>query len=511
MEEILKCELCNNKFNLDNRRPLNIKCGHSYCASCIMGITSNQDKAQTYSCPHCKVPYILNMESCIPNFKLEEIIKYVFNSNSNKTHKQLIYMKPGAKRNKSPVAQEINVVNRNSYNGKATQISNTIKIDKLKECIDNINIDEEKNMLSKTFETIPLFEEDKDGEMNTSFEDDFKDLLNENIDIEKGKSEECVVKGNNVKFKKKMNEKELINIDSNVDESDSNRGIKIQNNSNNLHDTNSNERVNTMPNNKTFIKNQFNNNINVNSFNNNNDCVSPRIKTSLDDDICFKTGNSFKQNSTNISNIKSNKLNSNDQTNINNQCRIQLQQLNTQHQTFKSKMINLQKKTNSVMNCFNNNTNPLNTNNYFNNINNHNFYTTNPLPVTINKLRMNVPYNHPHNIDSGALSSRIQNNSSSPNSSNDKLSTTIELNKTFQKLKNELMLYLQPSSSKYHPVNIRKYEEQIYKAISHPKFKNNLSSLTVRLLPPEELFVGTSNFGVIYASNGEYHEGNFDL
>jgi hypothetical protein len=145
-----------------------------------MGITNNLDNAQTYSCPHCKAPYILNIESSIPNLKLEDVIKYVFNINSNNTHKQLIYMKPGAKRNKSPVAQEIHVVNRNSYNRKAIQISNTMKIDKLKECIDIINIDEEKNILSNTFETIPLFEEDKDGEINaTEIVAEYANMLDE--------------------------------------------------------------------------------------------------------------------------------------------------------------------------------------------------------------------------------------------------------------------------------------------------------------------------------------------
>jgi putative protease len=57
----------------------------------------------------------------------------------------------------------------------------------------------------------------------------------------------------------------------------------------------------------------------------------------------------------------------------------------------------------------------------------------------------------------GAISPRIR--TSHVSSSNDKITSPTEINKTFQKLKNELMLYLQPSSSKYHPKTIQKYEE----------------------------------------------------
>ena len=73
------------------------------------------------------------------------------------------------------------------------------------------------------------------------------------------------------------------------------------------------------------------------------------------------------------------------------------------------------------------------------------------------------------------------------------------------------MLYLQPSLSKQHPSKIQKYEEQIYKTLTHPKFKDNLSSLTIRLLPPQELYIGNSSYGVVYSSNGEYHEGKINL
>ena len=80
MEDLLKCDICNNKFNLDNRKPLTAKCGHTYCKHCIL---SNKGENNNNACPTCNIPYVLSIESCISNLKLEEIISFISVIGSN--------------------------------------------------------------------------------------------------------------------------------------------------------------------------------------------------------------------------------------------------------------------------------------------------------------------------------------------------------------------------------------------------------------------------------------------
>lgn len=210
MDEILKCDICNNKFNLENRKPLTAKCGHTYCKHCIL---SNKGENES-SCPICQIPYLLNIETCIPNIKLEEIIKFVFII----PEKQIIYSKPDITRRKSPDARS------NHFSKDITKTayrSNTIakypsdfrfskkemvlsknpsgvmtsfqinKIDKSEKSekietnqiyynnlanvrVNHFDIDEETNQnnISETIETIPINDDN-----NQSFSDEFKELL----------------------------------------------------------------------------------------------------------------------------------------------------------------------------------------------------------------------------------------------------------------------------------------------------------------------------------------------
>lgn len=208
MEEILKCDICNNKFNLENRKPLTAKCGHTYCKHCILSNKGENDS----SCPICPNPYFLSIETCISNIKLEEIIKFVFRI----PDKQIIYSKPDMHRRKSPDTKSIHFskeITKTAYRSNTmtkypsdfrfskkeayslsknpSGVMTSFQINKMKEMdkidhhqmlynnlvnvrLNQFDIDEEKNQqnISETIETIPINDDN-----NQSFSDEFKELL----------------------------------------------------------------------------------------------------------------------------------------------------------------------------------------------------------------------------------------------------------------------------------------------------------------------------------------------
>ena len=48
LEELLKCELCENIFDLNNHLPIIIKCGHTFCKECILNIHNKKYNKKNY-------------------------------------------------------------------------------------------------------------------------------------------------------------------------------------------------------------------------------------------------------------------------------------------------------------------------------------------------------------------------------------------------------------------------------------------------------------------------------
>ena len=116
IEDFLKCDICQTNFDLNTHRPLITKCGHTFCKKCII---SNKTEENLNICPIDKQENVLNIESCINNLKLNDIIKYVFNLEEPKIiqQKQIIYTKPDLKGNRSPSLKKSNYCeNENNEN-----------------------------------------------------------------------------------------------------------------------------------------------------------------------------------------------------------------------------------------------------------------------------------------------------------------------------------------------------------------------------------------------------------
>ena len=78
IEDVLKCDICNKIFDTNHRRPFIAKCGHTFCKHCILSYNNENN-----NCPLDNIQSVLSIESCIPNLKLEEVIKIIFFDNNN--------------------------------------------------------------------------------------------------------------------------------------------------------------------------------------------------------------------------------------------------------------------------------------------------------------------------------------------------------------------------------------------------------------------------------------------
>ena len=78
MEEILKCKLCANSYNNENLEPLIIRCGHTYCKTCLF------NKKSYINCPICGVHVSYKIEECLINAIVIEMLMFLQYPKSNK-------------------------------------------------------------------------------------------------------------------------------------------------------------------------------------------------------------------------------------------------------------------------------------------------------------------------------------------------------------------------------------------------------------------------------------------
>ena len=234
IEELLKCEICYQNFDLNIHLPMVAKCGHTFCKKCIYNGGENSPKHPFYKtspknlnqktnhgvCPIDNIHHVLSIETCISNLKLESIIKKIFNYKEPKiTEKKIVYHvepKMNNNFNNSPslkilgnkefrsnsgnkhsqlspneiFKKDICDINSDKKNHTVTNFKN-LKENHLINNLNNLNVlndeiinDDRMNFMGvnqindESIEAIPINEER--SMLNNSFKDEFNELLTKN-------------------------------------------------------------------------------------------------------------------------------------------------------------------------------------------------------------------------------------------------------------------------------------------------------------------------------------------
>ena len=164
IEDLIKCDLCNIIFDSNIHSPLMVKCGHTFCKRCISLKSNNLDKNTNKSCPIDKTKNVMNIDSAIPNLKLEYIVKKLLNLNK----KQKVINKPikkgisphysnntiNAFNSISSIANNNNINVTHSTNFKNSNDNNNVNINNKKK--DNSTSNKNKNNINQKKKTIKL-------------------------------------------------------------------------------------------------------------------------------------------------------------------------------------------------------------------------------------------------------------------------------------------------------------------------------------------------------------------
>ena len=311
IKALLKCDICKTNFDLNIHLPMVAKCGHTYCKKCIY----NGGNKDFYGvCPLDNIRHVLGIESCIPNLKLELIIKTIFNYSEPKiTEKKIICFNNEIKLNNNSIFKydenklfRSNSGNKNCFcnhdeffpnilTDKKNKTITNFKINKDKKILnlklynnDNVDVIEELNVMNddkinfteenkindESIDTIPI--NDEKSNANISFKDEFNELLNKNIDITKKNNSK-----NNDNLHNKDNEFKTNNDNDNDNYNNKNKGnlndnYKIEEDNNEIikenvtnKEINNNENYNNEEKNdkEDNINNHINKSININKKN----------------------------------------------------------------------------------------------------------------------------------------------------------------------------------------------------------------------------------------------------
>ena len=297
IKALLKCDICQTNFDLNIHLPMVAKCGHTYCKKCIY----NGGNKDFYGvCPLDNIRHVLGIESCIPNLKLELIIKTIFNYSEPKiTEKKIICFNNEIKLNNNSIFKfdENKLFRSNSGNknclcnhdeffpniitDKKNKTITNFKVNKDKKIFnlklynnDNVDVIEELNVMNddkinfteenkindESIDTIPI--NDDKSNANISFKDEFNELLNKNIDIMKKNSSKNNDNLNNNDNELKNNND---NNDNNKNEDKINNNYKIEEEKNEINKENINNKdINNNEDNNNEEKKEKDDNINKN-------------------------------------------------------------------------------------------------------------------------------------------------------------------------------------------------------------------------------------------------------
>jgi hypothetical protein len=69
----MECVVCSEAFDESSRKPLGLPCGHTFCRTCIDGISTRQGGPEGFPCPDCRT--LCTLASARPNFGLLSVIQ----------------------------------------------------------------------------------------------------------------------------------------------------------------------------------------------------------------------------------------------------------------------------------------------------------------------------------------------------------------------------------------------------------------------------------------------------
>jgi hypothetical protein len=84
MEEIMKCKICKFCYDIQSHEPKIIKCGHTFCLSCV------KKKINDLTCPLCGIYVNYKLENSSTNFIVVEMIKFFNYQKSRDTKSSVI-------------------------------------------------------------------------------------------------------------------------------------------------------------------------------------------------------------------------------------------------------------------------------------------------------------------------------------------------------------------------------------------------------------------------------------
>ena len=219
LAELLKCEICNNLFDLNTHVPMVAKCGHTFCKKCILEKNFASEHPNEYeACPLDNMQNIFNMETFIVNLRIELLLKKIFNispipinpqpAQQNVNQKQIVYIKKtrtntnnnrgsGDLNTHSPINHKNGEYGykRLDTNSKSNSNKKNTENNELNEGLTTPQIEEEINLnndhkfyedeklngviINETIDTIPLYDEKSFS--NVSFKEDVNELFAKNI------------------------------------------------------------------------------------------------------------------------------------------------------------------------------------------------------------------------------------------------------------------------------------------------------------------------------------------
>jgi len=134
MDRDLKCDICNNPYDLEIRSPICIPCGHSLCIMCLKDIYEKEGKVkcasdskifnlrpEQYAKNHFILKLLKSKKTVITNININKNINLVNNNNINLTNNSSSNKIENLRNNS--LAKELNKANLNNFNSSANNIN----------------------------------------------------------------------------------------------------------------------------------------------------------------------------------------------------------------------------------------------------------------------------------------------------------------------------------------------------------------------------------------------------